>query len=108
MFTIMQTTKQSIVKALCLIASLPMLAATKQPVVFIDPIQDIYYGDQLFVLNKSLWGKAREKFARAGIKLTTDRRYLNSSLDCYIIFNAPVSLHAQVMMKFKKVKKILM
>ncbi len=82
-------------------------AKNKQTVVFIDPLQSIYYGDQLFVLNKTLWGKAREKFARAGLILTTDLRYLHT-LDCYVVFNAPASPHAQMLMKNKKVKKILM
>jgi hypothetical protein len=83
-------------------------ARNKQKVVFIDPLQHEYYNDRLFELNKSLWGKARQRFAQANILLTTDLKYLNDKLDCYVVFNAPASAHAQRMMQSKSVKKILM
>lgn len=83
-------------------------ATKKQKVVFVDALQEIYYEDRLFKYNEAVWQKARQEFAKEGMLLTTDRKYLNASLDCYILFNAPCSEHSVKIMDYKKVKKILM
>lgn len=82
--------------------------SNKKRVVFIDTVQKEYYADRLFLLNKPLWGKARERFAQEGILLTTNVSFLTPALDCYVLFNSPHSAQAWKMLGQKKVKKILM